>query len=180
MATQAIKYERTGPEGAERWEMNTLPATVGLKVLTQLIGMLGKPLGILSGIKSDGDGATSVLGMEVSGDMIAKAFSAISESIDDPRTVDLVTTLLSGLRKNGRAVNFDVDFAGAYAVLLFELVPWALKGNFADFFDGASGLPAFVGKITTLASIRAPSTGASGESSPQAKPLSKSSARITM
>lgn len=159
------KHEHTtnGRDGAATWAMNNLPATEGLKALTQILGIIGEPLGALGEAKKSSN-AADLLGMELSGDIIAKALAAIARNVADPKTIDLVKLLLSGLRKDGKPVNFDLEFSGNYRLLLLELLPWSLKVNFADFLDGESGLPSLLGRVRDLVPAPTPVTSTSASS----------------
>lgn len=153
-----------GPDGPVAWKLTTLGATAGLKALTHLIGMIGGGLGALAGAASGGD-KKDALDIELDGDMMTRALGAISAKIAEPSTVDFIKSLLKGLVKDNKPLgDFDLEFAGNYRLLLLELLPWALKVNFGDFFEGAVGVPALLGKLTALAPTSARSSGGSGGS----------------
>jgi hypothetical protein len=140
-----ITHEFSDSAGA-KWMLNRLAATEGLRILTQIAGIIGEGAGHVG---------TGISGEEIKDDSIAKAIGAIATNISKPGTVDLIKTLLGGLRKDGVVVNFDLEFAGKYKLLLLELVPWALKVNFADFLEGNAVLSAISAKMKSLTPAKA-------------------------
>lgn len=164
MGLQTHELNTTSAEGETTWMLNNLGATDGLKVLTQLIALVGEGVGELGGDR--GSGETDIMGMKISPDMIFRAVGAISKNVAQPGTIDMIKTLLRGLRKNGAAIpNFDLEFSGRYKLLLIDLVPWALRVNFADFFDGSAGALGMLERLRPEASSKTrTSTGGSSES----------------
>lgn len=166
MGTRKIEHLTSGPEGHITWMANTLPTTQSLQALSHLAGLFAKPLGAVGQVKAE---SMNILDIELSAPTIAGVLGALAESFDHPRTVDLVTTLCTGLRKNGAQINFEDEFSGRTDLLFLEIVPWLIKENFGGFFDGKNGLPGLIGKLNALQSTRAISTGGSGASSTPGK-----------
>lgn len=115
------------------------PATKGLKLLTRLSKIIGKPMGVLT--------ATGGLDAEVTPDLIGSAIEALTSQIDE-EIVDkivkdaLVSTEVLG-EEGRRPLNFDIDFAGRYGHL-FKVLKEVLAFQYGDFFDGVVGAGALL------------------------------------
>lgn len=151
-----VKLEKTQIGGAT-WELNTLPATKGITALTKLAAIVGSPLGEIgsAGVSSGGDA------LDLQGEVLGRAIAQITQRLDDPGTIELVNTLVGKVKKNGKDIVFDDEFAGNYSTLV-QLLGWAIKVNFSDFFEGSQLLQGLAGKVRE--SVRSTSTGGSGES----------------
>lgn len=141
--------------GGARWEMNTLPATIGLRCLTQLAAIVGAPAGAAAGGAKDGGIK------DLDSGMLGEAVAKMAQQIAEPGTIDLIKDLLVNVRKNDKPVEFDDEFAANYGILS-ELLMWSLRENFGSFLAGNSLLGGLAKKAMT--SMSAPSTGESGES----------------
>ena len=47
----------------------------------------------------------------------------------------LIKAMLYDIQKDGKKVNFDMEFARRYKVL-FQVTKWVVQENFGDFFTG--------------------------------------------
>jgi hypothetical protein len=124
------------------YELNTLPASRGLPILTWLAGTIGE--GTLRSISTQ-SGDDSVLSLA----------GAVASRLDSPRTAEMVSALLDGLYCNSSPVQFDNHFAANYGELA-SVVGWAMKENFGSFFDGN----ALLSKFRPMIQIQTPSPGA--------------------
>lgn len=158
----------TSADGTQ-WRLPNLPATIGLGALTQLIGMFGEAIGLVTGAKAPSMNAeTGEILPSANGDfakdILPRATALIAKNIAQPGTVDLVKLLVKDLHKDNAKVNFDLEFASNYKLLLGELIPFAMKVNFEDFFADARGALAKLASLRKAAEQqRATSTGKSGE-----------------
>jgi len=146
------------------WSLNTLSATVGVQVLTQLAALAGEPLAALT----KGASGADIMAIDIDVERMAGALSALAVRLAGDGTVDTIKTLLRSLcKKTGRGfsqVDFDDEFAGNYGVLA-EVVGQAIKLNYSSFFSGsavARGLAA-AHRMATMTSQTPPtSIGDSG------------------
>ena len=119
----------------------------------RISAVLGAPLGTLGGA-----GVSGGL-LDLKADALGEAASKMAEQLDDPKTVESVKLLLTGLRKGDQPIEFDLEFSGNYGVLV-KLIAWCLKENFGSFFADSAGLAALKDKV--VQSVQASSTGGSG------------------
>src|SRR5688572_5104551 len=141
MPIRAITMSTTAPDGAtEEWTINTMGAAQGMQTLFKLIELIGEPLGHLGasglGSKPNGEDKNSMESVNLGEKGLAIALGALAKNLGKPEAYALVTTLLSGLRKNAKSVNFDMEFAERYGLVL-QLCAWILKENYGSFFVGA-------------------------------------------
>lgn len=106
---------------------NQYTATRGLELQAKLMGVLGKPVGVLAGGGGDS---------EVTAGLIANALQALSEKVNERNIVPLVKEILETTTiqdQNGfRSIVFDTDFQGRYTHL-FKLIREVLAYQFSDF-----------------------------------------------
>ena len=120
--------------GGAKWEMNTLPATTGLACLTQVAAIIGAPAGAAAGgLKGKAEGNL----LDLDAGMMGEAVAKMTDRLAEPKTVELIKTLLTDLRKNDARIEFDDYFAANYGELA-ELLFWSLKENFGSFLAGSS------------------------------------------
>lgn len=127
--------------GGSMWRANTLPATVGLEILTKLGGIASGPISVLNG----GEGSA--------GDALAALAGKLAES----GTPGLIQKLVSGVTKNGRDIDFETEFSADYGILT-QLVMWLLEVNFSSFLAGNPVLAGLLAKAEVPASTPAPIT----------------------
>lgn len=136
----AVKRVETSIGGA-RWEMNTLPATTGLTCLTQIAAIIGAPAGAAaSGLNQQG----GLLGMDAG--LMGEAVAKMTQRLADPQTVELIKSLLNGVRRNDKPVEFEDYFAANYGELM-QVVAWSIRENFGSFLAGNTFLGGLAGKV---------------------------------
>jgi len=152
--------------GADQWSVNSLPATSGLVTSGKLASLVGPSLSAM------GDASTGE-GLDITDSLAAKAVGALLGQMSDPKAVQVIKELLPDIRKNGKPITFDLEFAEDYGALM-RLVGWAIKFNFASFLDAHPALRSIVQwteqRMSDSELSHLTSTGASGESSSRAKP----------
>lgn len=115
--------------------LNTLPAGRGLECFTRLLGLIGPAIG-----------GHAQEAAENAGDMAGKLLAAIGK----PEAAKLMRELVSGLRKDSRSVDFDLEFAANYGVLL-RLVTWSLELNFGSFLGENGALAGLLSRVKAAA-----------------------------
>lgn len=113
----------------KRYDTTQYSATFGLKLLTRLSKVIGKPLAILTTTDQDS---------EVGADLISRAVEALTKEIDEDSVLTLVLDILhtTTIVANGnerRPIEFNTDFAGCYGHL-FRLIKEVLSFQYSDFF----------------------------------------------
>jgi hypothetical protein len=136
--------------GADRWELNILPAIPALRALGTLSDIMGVGIKAFmenggrdalipkSGnetIKASAEAPETLLEKDVDVAVIARATAAVLSRLQHQETIDFLLLLLEGLRKNDREVDFNTEFAANYGTLT-RVVGWALKENFGSFLEG--------------------------------------------
>jgi hypothetical protein len=177
-----------------RWELNVLGSEDSVRVWTwlfDLVGEAGARIGVAGAISAaqaaiaegkvkDKDGK----GFNLTPELILKALGAhgseaiplalrvFSKTLAEERTIAMLRTLFATLHENDRPIDYDSCFAGRIEVQ-FAVAWWALQENYRNFFVAnpilrlissalENGSPTPTRPLT--------STGASGESSSQARP----------
>ena len=79
-------------------------------------------------------------------EIIGEAVAAMTARLAEPRTIDTIKTLLSGLTKNKQTIDFDQEFAQEYGTLS-ELVWFALEVNFSSFLSGNPFIEGLAGRV---------------------------------
>lgn len=108
--------QKTVEVAGESYFLTQFPATKGLKILKQLIKLIGPSA---AEIFKDGN--------------ISAAVDKLVENLDSVDVETLVKEMVSSVSKGNVAVNFDNEFAGSYAKLLL-LVREVVEFNFGDVF----------------------------------------------
>ena len=119
------------------WTFNTIPG--GIKLWTafgQFSKIVGEPLAR----------AAQNLEADVSSDGFGIAVRAFTDRLAEPDSWNLVQTLLTGLRKNGKIVNFEDEFSANLGVLI-QLVVFAIKENFESFLDAKDAVGSLMGSL---------------------------------
>ena len=123
---------RTTMIGSDEWSLNPFPATKGAGILKRLVKIFGASFSAILETK-DEDNEDGLSG-------VAKAVDLLTDNLDKDDVVDLLKSMLSGVKKNGQQINFDNEFGGRYDVM-FKVVLWVAQENFGSFFpnQGISG-----------------------------------------
>lgn len=108
------------------WEINPYPATVGAGYLKRLFKLFGKSFSVL------------IEAGEVEGG-ITKAVEMLVDNLDNDDVIQLITAMTKSLKKDGKAVNFDNEFARRYHVLL-QVMQWIVTENFGGFFPNSGSV----------------------------------------
>jgi len=135
MAIRMIEMEVDG----HKWTCNTLPASKGWSASMQFLDIVAQPL--VQMVAQQGESVQS--------EAFSTALGIFTSKLSDPRSLDLVKGLTSDLRKDGKPVNFDMEFAANYGLLLRIFVRLA-KENFQSFLDenGTSAGQELVGMVS--------------------------------
>ncbi len=126
------------------YQVSNYTAKKGLKLLTRLVKVAGKPIGILAG------GAKKM--EEAGGEgVLADAIEALTQGLDEDSTLSLVMDLVDGIiiNANGRErlVIFDTDFQGKLGHL-FKVLKEVVQFQFSDFLGGLAAMqPAIAAKL---------------------------------
>ena len=112
------------------------PATKGLKMLHRVGRFIAGPLSALAGDMKPGQKVTTA---DMSVDTIGKAVQAFFETCDEATFETTVKDLITSTTRDGKPINFDIDFAGQLGHLL-KVLAFFLEVNFKDFFSGIGGL----------------------------------------
>lgn len=137
MDDPGVKYAET-TIGEHTFGLNTLPATKALEcfgVVLDVIGPGGAHLVDLFNAVAGGKEDLGALDAELDGEVLSKAVSALTCKLD-ARTINTMKTLLSGLKKDGSPVMFDLEFSGNFEAFP-ELIKFALTHNYKSFFGSA-------------------------------------------
>ena len=109
------------------YKITQFKATQGLAIEVKLVKLLGPAFMELQKVAQE----DSENGQEA---VLSSAINTLIMQMDKVDVVSLVKELLSGVTKGTAAINFDMEFAGRYGVMI-ELVKEVLKANFADVFS---------------------------------------------
>ena len=116
----AIEEKEINIDGVT-WRLNKLPTTKGVECLAQLAPFIGS---LMANQGADGTAALQIIASNMAKPGVAKTIR------------DLVD---SGLSKNFKPVEYEMEFADNYLVL-FKLAKFAMEINFRNFFTGLSTL----------------------------------------
>ena len=151
---------------SDTYVFNTLPATTGLEVFSQIMSIAGDAIAELAPTvaqerksKPEGDDTPSV--QTSNPETIGKVARALFRGMGDPQFAKTVRTLIGEVHKNGRPVrDFDQEFSGEYGAV-FALLVEALKANYAGFLAG-SGAGGVLANLAAMTQEHRTSTGESG------------------
>ena len=115
--------------GDHMWTVGQFTASIGLRLWTRLIKLVGPSLGTAAAAFGEG------LDTEFDASILGKAVEELTKKLDENDVLDLVQRLLSQTQIDNRKVNFDLDFAGNYMELLKVLL-FVLEVNYKSFFSG--------------------------------------------
>ena len=116
----------------------------GLKYLKQLIKILAPSFAALSegADVSNIDVKSAIQDGTIQTDGFSKAVNLLVENMDKEDVVELIKSLVQGVRKNNKDINFEAEFAGNYGELILVLVE-VCKYNYASVFqEGGLGFAA--------------------------------------
>ena len=108
-------------DGSE-WSINPFTTTTGGSYLKRLLKVFGESYTALTTAESEEAAITL-------------AMSKLIENIDKDDVISLIKAMLYDIQKDGKKVNFDMEFARRYKVL-FQVTKWVVQENFGDFFTG--------------------------------------------
>lgn len=112
--------------GDDRYETTLFTTSKSIKILRRLVKVIGPSMAALFENKDE-------FGLDDTGP-ITKAVSLLSDNIDKEDVVTLLQDILSNTTKNGKPINFDIDFMGQINTL-FKVVVFVVKENYGGFFD---------------------------------------------
>ena len=111
-----------------RFETTQFSATKSLKMLHRLGKILGPSLSQLAGM-NQGD---------IQADRIGAALGSLFSNCSENEFESTVKELLTTTTKDGRQINFDLDFAGDMGSL-FKLLGFVLKVQYGNFLNAIPG-----------------------------------------
>jgi len=127
----AIHMCEVNLDGAS-WKFNTIPGLQGVSTFAKFMHLVGEPFfrvkGLLNGLDADIDEEALAIGIRI-----------LTERAAEGDLPGLIQTLLQGLLKDGKAVQFDNEFSANYGLLL-KLFVYSAKENFGSFLPGLSTL----------------------------------------
>lgn len=119
-------------------------ASKGLRYLKQLIKILAPSFAALSegADVSNIDVKSAIQDGTIQTDGFSKAVNLLVENMDKEDVVELIKSLVQGVRKNNKDINFEFEFAGNYGELILVLVE-VCKYNYSSVFqEGGLGFAA--------------------------------------
>lgn len=142
--------------GDRKYAANTLPASKGLKLLKQLLGIFGPALAEIFGSAAPDDfkGEIKPEDFTVDSQAFSRAAQLFVENLDKVEVEALVKDMLHGMTVNGQPISsFDNEFSGNYGALM-SLLSKVVTENYSSFF-GESG---FGGLLTLVNQARSNSS----------------------
>lgn len=156
----AIKT-KTKEIGGYSVEVTQFTGREGFKVKTKLLKLLIPSLGALAGAVPKG---SSVLDADISGEVVSRAMSAITDQLDEDDFLSFVLRMLQSTRVSVKDASgnrsmvvirpevFDIEFAGHFEIV-YEILAFVLEVNYGSFFEmGGIGT-----KIANIAKVQMPS-----------------------
>jgi hypothetical protein len=113
--------------GDDTYEVTLFTTSRGISILRKLTKTIGPSMAALF------EAGSNEFSLDDQGPF-TKAISLLADNIDKEDVVALLKDLLSNTTKNGKAINFDVDFMGKL-VDLFKVAAFAAKVNLGDFSE---------------------------------------------
>ena len=111
------------------YKINVLPPSKAIKLLTKLTKLIGKPMASMASGSSE----------EERSKLIPMAVGALTESLDEDQTLNLVQQLMTCVTKENQMLKFEQEFQGRLGVLL-KLCKEVLEVNYSDFLGEISAL----------------------------------------
>lgn len=117
------------------FSVSQFSATKSLKLFHRLGKMIGPAFGALTGGAALGDVANA----NISAEAFGSAIKALFESCDESTFERTVKDLLETTTKDGKPINFDLDFSGSIGTL-FKVLAFVLEVNYSDFLGAIVAL----------------------------------------
>ena len=109
------------------YECSQFGTTEGLGIWAKLIGIVGP--GMAKAIGGLGDGG-------VEPDKLSEALTALLGKMEEKEVVTLIKRMCANVRRDGKAINFETEFAANYGTLVRVL--WmVIRLNYSSFLSGA-------------------------------------------
>jgi hypothetical protein len=124
-----MQRSETKEINGHNYQCTQFSASKGLKMLHRLGKILGPSLSSLAGMNSE----------NLQADMLGSAIGSLFANCSEAEFETTVKELLTTTTIDGRAINFDLDFAGDLGSL-FKLLAFVLKVQYGNFFDGLPGI----------------------------------------
>lgn len=134
----------------DKYEFAKWGAEESLSNLLKISKIIGKPLGIAFGsMNKEQEGMPGkILDRQVDPNMIAMAFEALTESLDEDSCISLIRKLSSkDVLCNGGKINFNVHYQDRLDHM-FKVVYAALEVQYGSFFGAVLGLVKSKGTVT--------------------------------
>jgi hypothetical protein len=128
------KTEEKTIDGAT-YAVTQFSATKSLKTFHRLGRMIGPAFGALTGGAALGDVANA----NITAESFGTAIKALFESCDEATFERTVKDLLETTTKDGKPINFDLDFSGSIGTL-FKVLAFVLEVNYSDFLGAIVAL----------------------------------------
>jgi len=125
------------------YDVNPYITSVGMKLLTDITLLAGKPLlTLIFGIKGSMGKGKKFTEMDIDADLIQTIMTGLYERIDTNTLDSLFKRVLSGtmISNSSQSLDkiYDTHFQSRY-LHLFKVVLFSLKVQYADFWKGLSG-----------------------------------------
>jgi hypothetical protein len=103
----------------DNWSVTPLPAKQGMGMLKRLTKVFGESFAVMMENGQEGG--------------ISLAVQLLVENLDKDDVVDIAVKLTSTVKKNGKDINFDLEFTRRYGLLL-EVLKFIITENYSDLF----------------------------------------------
>jgi len=139
---------KSNPIDGFTYEVMQLSAGAGLRMASELAKMVVPSIGAVAGSLDFSKGIAKAFGSKIDGAMLEHAAAALAANLDSPKVQAIVSELANTTNIFGPGfgdagaplrVHFDDHFAARYGALV-QWLWFALKVNFASFFDGLPAL----------------------------------------
>jgi len=107
----------------DEWTVTAFTGTKGIDLGIQLLSLLGDSIFELL-TKQD---------KTIDDNELKSAFKPLFANLKEHNVSQFIKELLSNTLKNGKAINFDIDFSANYKTLM-QVLAFIIKTNYADFF----------------------------------------------
>ena len=135
----------------------------GLKILVRLSKIAGQPLAMMA----DSFKGKGMLDSDVNGELLGRAIQALTMNLDEATVEQTVKELLQGVLRDGKPLNFEIDFAQRYGHL-FKVLGAVLEAQYGDFFGAIVAMRRGLGPSATAVPVggtAATSNGSFGDAS---------------
>ncbi len=132
-----------------RYSTTQYSAGKAVRLLTRLVKIVGKPLGLIA--------SSGGLDAELKPDLVGQAVVALSENLEADDSLKIIQEILEGTLilsdQVNRPIVFDIDFAGRIGHL-FKLLQKILLFQYGDFLENlAQATPPVLGSSVKRAAI---------------------------